>query len=470
MIRLTVPAEIQQLIDAGALFAVNNSGGKDSQAMLALLRQVVPARQLMVVHAHLAGEEWAGVEDHVREISAGLDVVIAEPVKTFVQMVEHRGMFPSPQQRQCTSDLKRGPIDREIRRYLAQHPEFGGLVVSCQGMRAQESTSRSKLEAFKPNKRNSVAGRAWFDWLPIHDLSAEDVFQVIAGAGQRPHWAYDAGMSRLSCMFCIMASREDLRTAARLNPEAYRERVLLERRVGHTMNMEGRGLEDVTGIRIDDQGEAELVIGADVAGDDQVEEIEAIVAIETDDQVEQLELAEAAIEADAGELAAVELVEDLAQDPAEALPIVYLVSCTKTKAAGANPARELYAASDWFAKARAYVEAQGAPWFILSAEHGLVEPGEILQPYETTLLRMRKPARRAWAELVIGQLAARRLLGRARFVLIAGETYREFLEPWLTGEGRWPELGQVPLRGLGLGEQKAWLARAAADPPERLAA
>lgn len=450
MIQLTVPAEIRELIEAGALFAVNNSGGKDSQAMLALLRQVVPARQLMVVHAHLAGEEWDGVEDHVREISAGLDVVIAEPAKTFVQMVEHRGMFPSPQQRQCTSDLKRTPIDREIRRYLKAHPEFGGLVVSCQGMRAQESSSRSKLEAFKANKRNSIAGRRWFDWLPIHDLTAAEVFQVIAEAGQQPHWAYRAGMTRLSCMFCIMASQADLRTAARLNPEAYRDRVLLERRVRHTMNMEGRSLEDVTGIRIDDQVEPELEIGADVAGDDQVEEIEAIVAIEADDQVEQF--------------------AESANCSGDALPIVYLVSCTKSKAADASPARELYAASDWFAKARAYVEAQGAAWFILSAEHGLVEPGEILRPYETTLLRMRKPARRAWAELVIGQLASRRLLGRARFVLLAGETYREFLEPWLTGEGRWPELGQVPLRGLGLGEQKAWLARAAADPPERLAA
>lgn len=461
MIQLTVPAEIRELIEAGALFAVNNSGGKDSQAMLALLRQVVPARQLMVVHAHLAGEEWDGVEDHVREISAGLDVVIAEPAKTFVQMVEHRGMFPSPQQRQCTSDLKRTPIDREIRRYLKAHPAFGGLVVSCQGMRAQESSSRSKLEAFKANKRNSIAGRRWFDWLPIHDLTAAEVFQVIAEAGQQPHWAYRAGMTRLSCMFCIMASQADLRTAARLNPEAYRERVLLERRVRHTMNMEGRGLEDVTGIAIDDQVEAERAVEAPA---DQVE------AADAGDQVEQLDLADAAIEADAGELAAAELVEELAQDTAEALPIVYLVSCTKSKAADASPARELYAASDWFAKARAYVEAQGAPWFILSAEHGLVEPGEILRPYETTLLRMRKPARRAWAELVIGQLASRRLLGRARFVLLAGETYREFLEPWLTGEGRWPELGQVPLRGLGLGEQKAWLAQAAADPPERLAA
>jgi DNA sulfur modification protein DndC len=163
--------------------------------------------------------------------------------------VERRGMFPSPQQRQCTSDLKRGPIDREIRRYLAAHPEFQGRVVNCMGMRAQESAQRAKAATFKRSERNSVAGREWFDWLPIHDMTAAEVFDTIRAAGEKPHWAYAAGMSRLSCMFCVMASAHDLRTAARLNPEAYAERVALERRIGHTISMDGRSLEDVTGIR-----------------------------------------------------------------------------------------------------------------------------------------------------------------------------------------------------------------------------
>jgi 3'-phosphoadenosine 5'-phosphosulfate sulfotransferase (PAPS reductase)/FAD synthetase len=245
---LLMPREIRRLLEAGALFAVNNSGGKDSQAMLILLRAIIPAEQLLVVHAHLKGEEWEGVREHVEKMSAGLPLVIAEPVKTFAQMVERRGMFPSPQQRQCTSDLKRGPIDREIRRYLAAHPRFGGQVVNCMGMRAQESSARSKLASVKRSARNSVAGRDWWDWLPIQDLTVEQVFQVIADAGEKPHWAYGAGMSRLSCMFCIMASQHDLRTAAQLNPAAYAERVALENRIGHTINMAGLGLEAVTGI------------------------------------------------------------------------------------------------------------------------------------------------------------------------------------------------------------------------------
>jgi hypothetical protein len=136
---------------------------------------------------------------------------------------------------------------------------------------------------------------------------------------------------------------------------------------------------------------------------------------------------------------------------------IYLVSCTKSKRAEACEARELYAASDWFAKARAYVEAQpGAEWFILSAEHGLIEPGAVIAPYETTLMTMRPDARRAWAAKVWDEVV-RRELYFTRMVFLAGETYREHLELWATGGGNEPRGAHVPMRGLGLGEQKAWL-------------
>jgi DNA sulfur modification protein DndC len=243
---------IQTLIDRGALFAVNHSGGKDSQAMLAMVRQRVPAAQIVVVHAELPEVEWDGVVEHIQATTGGLPILYTRARRTLLQMIEERGMFPSPQQRQCTSDLKRGPIERVIRQHLKAHPEFNGLVVNCMGMRAQESPSRSKLTTFKLNAKNSVAGREWYDWLPIHDLSAAQVFGIIADAGQEPHWAYKAGMTRLSCCFCIMASRADLTRAAELNPSLYARYVGLERRLGVSMLMPKAGesayLEDVTGI------------------------------------------------------------------------------------------------------------------------------------------------------------------------------------------------------------------------------
>ncbi len=61
-----------------------------------------------------------------------------------------------------------------------------------------------------------------------------------------------------------------------------------------------------------------------------------------------------------------------------------LIGCVKTKLGHGAPAKDLYV-SDYFAKMRAYAEASGRPWFILSAEHGLVSPEEWLEPYERYL-------------------------------------------------------------------------------------
>jgi len=98
--------------------------------------------------------------------------------------------------------------------------------------------------------------------MPIHDLSEADVFAKIAHAGQKPHPVYGLGMTRFSCVFCIMASEADLKTAARLatekpellnDPHLYAKYVGLERSTGQVMLMPGkskgrRTLEYVTGI------------------------------------------------------------------------------------------------------------------------------------------------------------------------------------------------------------------------------
>lgn len=244
---------VRELADRGALFVINHSGGKDSQAMTSLLRRIIPAEQLLVIHANLGEVEWPGVIDHIKATIGGLPLIVCRNEnKTFLEMVEHRGMFPSPQQRQCTSDLKRGPIEREIRRYLKTNPRFNGVVVNCMGMRAEESTSRAKLRTFKLNEGNSKAGREWYDWLPIHHLVLDQVWEEIRRAGQVPHPAYALGMSRLSCIFCIMASDHDLTIAAENNPDLFARYVALERSTGRTMMMPRRGvprtLEEITGV------------------------------------------------------------------------------------------------------------------------------------------------------------------------------------------------------------------------------
>lgn len=251
-----VDARIKDLIGRGALVVVNHSGGKDSQAMYLLLRDIVPREQLVLVHADLGEVEWPGALEHILANSRGERIEVCRSRRTLLQMIEERGMFPSPSNRQCTSDLKRGPIERTIRGLVKErgvsHPG-ANLVLNCMGMRAEESSGRSKLRTFKLNEGNSRNGREWYDWLPIHGWSTRQVFDFIASQGQKPHPIYAAGMTRFSCCFCIMSSRADLTTAARLNPALYRRYVELERSTGHVMLMpdkkHGRQtLEQITGV------------------------------------------------------------------------------------------------------------------------------------------------------------------------------------------------------------------------------
>lgn len=138
---------------------------------------------------------------------------------------------------------------------------------------------------------------------------------------------------------------------------------------------------------------------------------------------------------------------------------VYLVSCVSKKRERACAARDLYI-SDLFRKARLFAEASGSPWFVLSAEHGLVAPGEVIAPYERTLNTMRLSDRRAWAERVAAQLA-NAVPDLSRVVFLAGKRYRELLSRYLAGRG---VAVSIPMKGLRIGEQLRWLGQHSPKP------
>lgn len=135
----------------------------------------------------------------------------------------------------------------------------------------------------------------------------------------------------------------------------------------------------------------------------------------------------------------------------EAVSTVYLVSCVSSKRTSPVPAKDLYI-SDWFQKARAYVESSGMPWFILSAQHGLLAPNERTVPYEKTLNTMSAREREGWADMVIDQMRAH-LPDAERVVVLAGERYRQHLLGYL---GERFSTVETPLRGLRIGEQLHW--------------
>lgn len=139
---------------------------------------------------------------------------------------------------------------------------------------------------------------------------------------------------------------------------------------------------------------------------------------------------------------------------------VGLVACSKSKAAAPVPARDLYTGT-LFKRARAYCERVCGRWYILSAEHGLVHPEQVIAPYEKTLKTASALEREAWGQRVLEQLRVG--LGAERvwhFVFLAGRDYRENLPLELFALG----VHSLPLKGCaGLGEQVSRLGRLVAQ-------
>lgn len=142
---------------------------------------------------------------------------------------------------------------------------------------------------------------------------------------------------------------------------------------------------------------------------------------------------------------------------------ILLVTCVKTKHTHPCAAKDLYASTQ-FKKQRAHAERRGVPWFILSAEHGLVAPDEWLSPYERYLPDTSAAYQTAWAKWVAARLEM--LAGP-----IAGKVVEVHAGSHYLGVAR-PEfeaLGATvlePLRGLGNGERLAWYNAVAVDVDE----
>ncbi|MDE0129642.1 MAG: hypothetical protein OXQ86_08775 [Gammaproteobacteria bacterium] len=131
---------------------------------------------------------------------------------------------------------------------------------------------------------------------------------------------------------------------------------------------------------------------------------------------------------------------------------LYLVSCVAKKQHRIAPAKILYR-SPWFCLARARVEREAAPWYILSAKFGLLCPDAEIAPYDETLNKMRVAQRREWATRVKAQMDET-LPDVDEVVVFAGYQYREFLDEYL--RRRFDSVA-VPMEGLRIGQQLSWL-------------
>jgi hypothetical protein len=131
--------------------------------------------------------------------------------------------------------------------------------------------------------------------------------------------------------------------------------------------------------------------------------------------------------------------------------MIGLISSSKSQRDHPAPARCLYT-GNLFELASAYVERACDTWYVLSAKHGLVAPGFPLAPYELSLYDFKAKRRRAWTRGVLESIENRGLnTPDTRWMVLAGEIYRQYLVSELRGEV------EVPLDGLNVWRQKEWL-------------
>lgn len=184
---LTPQVVRRHIKNESALFVINHSGGKDSQAMyLYLTRELkIPSHLVYVVHAVLEGVDWEGSEQHIEAtVNPEHEIIYTQArdkagnPKTFIDMVLKRNAdrpedpsFPSPKYRQCTSDLKRTPINSVIWELCERTGIY--TVISCIGIRAGESDARAAKNPWTINRRltgknrRGISRKVW-EWYPLH--------------------------------------------------------------------------------------------------------------------------------------------------------------------------------------------------------------------------------------------------------------------------------------------------------------
>lgn len=221
------------------LILINTSGGKDSSVAALKVSKLAEEQgvtdRVLMVHATFR-EEWDGVIEIVHKQAGhfGLPIEIVTRGEGLLDYVRRRRMWPSSQQRYCTSDFKRAPIDKVITRrapWLEDHPS---RVLNIMGIRAQESPARAKRVEFERDERRTNGRRTVDNWFPIFDMKLEEVWRIIRKYRIPQHEAYALGMPRLSCVFCIFAPKAALVLAGKHNPELLREYVEVEREIGHS--------------------------------------------------------------------------------------------------------------------------------------------------------------------------------------------------------------------------------------------
>ena len=239
---------------------VSMSGGKDSCATAILALETQPRKSLRFVFAD-TGNEHESTLEYIDYLQAALGIKIDNIRASFGDEIERKqryiiekwpgkgvspgdvqrasnamvptgnpyldlclwkGRFPATKSAFCTTELKTLPL-MEYQLGFIERGECEA-VWSWQGVRIDESYSRRKRLACIANipscdKLFEVVGGGIFNYRPILRWKAEDCFEAHRIAGIKPNPLYSQGMTRVGCMPCINAGKDEILEISKRFPE-----------------------------------------------------------------------------------------------------------------------------------------------------------------------------------------------------------------------------------------------------------
>ena len=132
--------------------------------------------------------------------------------------------------------------------------------------------------------------------------------------------------------------------------------------------------------------------------------------------------------------------------------IAYILGCSKTKRKAPCQAWEMYQGA-FFKKSLRWAKTQSRFIYILSVKYGLLDLSDWIAPYELSIWDLSKKQYTEWVVLVTSQFEEKMI-----------PDIKIFLTPIKYAA---PFAGQVPLKGLRIGERLQWINRQLMENPTK---
>lgn len=199
--------DIQKLKDGRVVLSL--SGGKDSTACALLLEKHGIKFESVFMDT---GWEHPVLYEYIKDVLeprfGSITVLTSEKYPGgMVDLIKHKGVFPSRKMRFCTSYLKVLPFQKYIE-------ELDDAIISVVGIRRQESQNRSTAQRWSYDEELDIDV-----FRPLVDHTFDDVIEMHRSSGIPPNPLYLRGASRVGCFPCIYSRKSEIENVEKLYPE-----------------------------------------------------------------------------------------------------------------------------------------------------------------------------------------------------------------------------------------------------------